>query len=77
MKYREMAWLEVQGGDQKILHLRADTGVWVPYYRCPEYCRPDITLPGASKGYVTMQALLKAGWTLVSSEQAAKVLTFS
>lgn len=72
-----MAWLEVQGGDRKILHLRADTGGWVPYYKFPEYCRPDITLPGASKGYVTMQALLKAGWTLVSSEQATKVLLFS
>jgi hypothetical protein len=77
MQHRQMAWLEVREGDQKILHLRADTGRWVPYYSCPQYCRPDVRLPGASKGYPTMQALLKAGWTLVGSEEATLVLTSS
>lgn len=71
MRYQQMAWLEAhEGADRKILHLRNDNGQWKPYTAFPTLCKPDITLPGASKGYPTMQHLLKSGWTLVSTTEA-------
>jgi hypothetical protein len=75
MKYRQMAWLETHStATNKVLHLKADDGNWHPYSAFSHLRKPDSTLPGASKGYATMQHLLKAGWQLVPSEEASKVM---
>ena len=68
MLYNKMAWLEVEGEERKILHIKSDSGAWLPYTAFPLLKRPDCTLPGASKGYTTMQALLRQGWTLEPTE---------
>lgn len=69
MKYNKMAWLEVVGEERKILHIKSDSGAWLPYTAFPLLKRLDCTLPGAIKGYTTMQALLKQGWTIEPTEQ--------
>ena len=69
MLYNKMAWLEVPEEERKILYLKADSGAWLPYTAFPLLKRPDCTLPGASKGYSTMQALLRQGWTIESTER--------
>lgn len=72
MKYRQMAWLEpYENASNKVLHLRSDSGRWLPYTAYPGLCKPDLMIRGASKGYPTMQHLMACGWQLVSSEDAA------
>jgi hypothetical protein len=72
MLYNKMAWLDAAGEDRKILHIKSDSGVWLPYTAFPLLKRPDNTMPGASKGYATMQALLRQGWTLEQSERVQR-----
>ena len=69
MLYNKMAWLEAVGEERKILHIKSDSGVWLPYTVFPLLKRPDCTLPDASKGYPTMQALLRQGWTIEPTER--------
>lgn len=68
----EMAWLAPDfGGGTKILHLRLKpTDRWQPYTAFPQYAKPDYQIPNGSKGYATMQFLLKQNWTLVASSEA-------
>jgi hypothetical protein len=74
MKYRQMAWLKTHDtADNKVLHLKADDGKFHPYYAFSHLRQPDSTLPGASRGYPTMQHLMRSGWTLVPSEEASKL----
>jgi len=47
-----------------VLHLYVD-GNWKPYTQCPNYAIADYTVPKGSKGYATMQRLLKLGWKIV------------
>lgn len=75
MKYNQMAWLEPMGSDCKILHIRADDGQWLPYTSFTALRKPDYDIPSGSKGYATMQHLLRLKWQLVSSEEAMKALT--
>ena len=71
MNYKQMAWLELyEGASNKVLHLRADSGVWMPYTSFSRLCKPDLRIRGASQGYPTMQHLLAQGWQLLSSEEA-------
>ncbi len=73
----QMCWLAKFGGDgEKILHLRsAPNQPWKPYTACREYAVPDYPIPGGSKGWATYQKLMKAGWTLIPSAQANRILT--
>lgn len=73
---KKMAWLAAGAGDgEKILHILID-GVWKPYSQCPGLRSPDYFMPlnhGAlSKGFATMQSLLRQGYELVPSSQAIR-----
>ncbi|MEB3178999.1 MAG: hypothetical protein VKL59_08235 [Nostocaceae cyanobacterium] len=74
--HRQMCWLSASGTDgEKILHLRtASHEPWRPYTAFSQLTVPDYRIPGGSKGWATYQKLLKAGWTLVPSDQANKVV---
>jgi hypothetical protein len=53
----EMCW--VQG----VLYLRLESWhSWKVFTAFPQYMKPD-TVKGCSKGYATMQHLIKLGWT--------------
>lgn len=75
----QMCWLSALGANgEKILHLRLDPNQpWKPYTSCSEYAVPDYIIPRGSKGWATYQKLLKAGWTLVPTDQAHRVLAFN
>lgn len=64
---RLMAWRSLSGSEdeEKILHIK-EGEKWVPYFRSC-YKVPDYKVPGGSKGYATMQALLKQGWVFESA----------
>lgn len=67
----QMCWLAGLGGGNKILHLREHANrPWQPYSAFPHYQVPDLTIPGASKGWTTYQRLRQVGWTLVPTAQA-------
>lgn len=52
----QMCWLSGLGGGNKILHLREHANrPWQPYSAFPHYRVPDLTIPGASKGWTTYQ----------------------
>lgn len=60
----QMCWM---GEGSKILHLRESvTAPWRPYTAFAQHRKPDLQIQGASKGYTTMQFLLKAGWSYAS-----------
>lgn len=64
----EMCWMGPE--DQaKILHLRIN-GEWKPYHSCGSLAVADYEISGGSRGYATMQSLLKKGWKLVSTQQS-------
>lgn len=66
-----MAWLPISApDDEKILFIRDDhtNGGHMPYNRHPLGVK-DYDEPGGSKGYATMQALLKRGYTLTNSSK--------
>lgn len=66
----QMCWLAGLGGGNKVLHLREHPNrPWLPY-TASHYQVPDLTVPGASKGWTTYQQLRQAGWTLVPTAQA-------
>jgi hypothetical protein len=58
---RKMCWKDT--GERLELHLY-DSGVWIHYKRS-SLAVPDYNIPGGSKGYATMQALLKQGWEVI------------
>jgi hypothetical protein len=72
----QMCWLSSTSGDgEKILHLRTQPNQpWKPYTACPMLAVNDYNIPGGSKGWATYQKLMRAGWTLVPSTQAANQL---
>jgi hypothetical protein len=74
---RQMCWLSCSAGDgEKILHLRnAPHEPWRPYTAFPQFVVPDYRIPGGSKGWATYQKLLKAGWDLVPSALAHKIMS--
>lgn len=64
----QMAWLSLSPDSAKILHIRlSSSDPWQPYTRFPVLCRPDDR--GNSKGYATMQALLKRGAVFVPNAE--------
>lgn len=69
-----MAWLPVGSGDDtKILHLKpAGENSYRPYTAYKSYAQPDYKVQGGSRGYATMQALLKSGWEFESSDVASQ-----
>lgn len=69
----QMCWFSKYGSEEeKILHLRLNQyEAWTPYTAMPKLSVPDYKdMPDGSKGWATFQKLLKAGWTMVPSEQA-------
>lgn len=72
----QMCWLSSLGANgEKILHLRLESHQpWKPYKACPQYAVPDYRIPRGTKGWATYQHLRKAGWTLIPTAQAYKVL---
>lgn len=67
----QMCWLAGLGEGRKILHLReSPQHPWKPYTAFPQYRVPDLTEPGASKGWTTMQKMKNAGWEMVASDRA-------
>lgn len=64
-----MCWLYTSSEvKNRILHLRLNTtDKWRPYNTFP-FAVPDYRDIGGSKGFATMQHLLKNGWTIVSGE---------
>jgi hypothetical protein len=73
----KMAWLALNGSEEgeKVLHLQLLPGTgWKPYTQFPHLKKPDHFLRDGfgnqvmlSKGYATMQHLLKLGWTIEKS----------
>lgn len=75
---KKMAWLSATEGGEKVLHVWHQ-GRWMNYARTP-HALPDARLEGirVSKGYRTMQSLLKQGWFLVPTVDAeAHIKTLS
>lgn len=67
----QMTWLDSSGHQFKILYLRAsEAHPWQPYTAFPHLRQPDLQIKGASKGYTTMQYLLKRNWQLVATAAA-------
>ncbi|EKQ70293.1 hypothetical protein OsccyDRAFT_0571 [Leptolyngbyaceae cyanobacterium JSC-12] len=66
---KEMCWLDPSGGNgTKILHLRTDAVEgWKPYTSFRQFSVSDHPVPNGSKGFATMQALLKQGWRMLPS----------
>jgi hypothetical protein len=71
---RQLCWLPKFGVDgQLVLHLRMEPHQpWKPYTAYPQLSVPDLRIPGGSKGWATSQKLLRAGWTLISTEKARR-----
>jgi hypothetical protein len=59
-----MKWQSVGlSGEEKVLHLLPPGATsWLPYTSLPQYARPDYGVHRGSKGFATMQSLLKQGW---------------
>jgi hypothetical protein len=69
----QMCWLSSFGSEHKILHLRLQSHQpWRPYNSSP-LAVPDYDVPGGSKGMATYHFLYKAGWQLLSSQEAKKL----
>ncbi len=68
----QLCWLPKFGANgQLFLHLRLEPyQPWRLHTAYPGVCIPDYPVPGGSKGWATCQKLLKAGWTLVPTQQA-------
>jgi hypothetical protein len=71
---KQLCWLPKFGlNGQLVLHLRMERHQpWEPYTAYPQLSVPDLRIPGGSKGWATSQKLLRAGWTLISTEQARR-----
>lgn len=64
----QMAWLSKNPDGMKILHLKpSSSSRWIPYTES-SLGVPDYLIQRGSKGYATMQVLMKGGWKLVSSD---------
>ncbi|MBW4469249.1 MAG: hypothetical protein KME45_03190 [Stenomitos rutilans HA7619-LM2] len=63
---QQMQWRSPTPDQPKLLYLNIGDG-WKPYTQFPQYQVPDYRIPGASKGFATMQALLKRGFALLPS----------
>lgn len=72
----QMCWLsnsKIEG--ELILHSRKRSfDPWLPYTACPQYQVPDFLIPNGSKGWSTDQKLMRAGWTLIPTDQAQNAL---
>lgn len=76
----QMCWLAGFSTDgEKVLHLRLGAHQpWKSYRSFSQYAALDHDIPGGSQGMATFQKLLKAGWTVIPSDQAQKTaLNFS
>lgn len=67
----EMCWMSIGNlpDREKILHLNIN-GVWKPYSQT-KVAVADYQIAHGSKGYSTMQKLIKQGWRLVPAPQQA------
>lgn len=70
----QICWIPKYGSDGTLnLYLRLEPyHPWKPHTAFPGLCVPDYPMPGGSKGWATCQKLLRAGWTIISTEQASK-----
>ena len=68
----QMQWRSTSSSQgEKVLHIRVNEGSpWKIYTAFPEYCQPDLALPGikCSKGFRTAQHCLGQGFKYVASE---------
>ncbi len=64
----QMCWkAEFCGTGEKILHIRLNPfDPWKPYKAFPTLAVPDYKIPNGSKGFATMQTLLKKGFSIVN-----------
>lgn len=71
-----MKWMSENTGEDKILYLKvSNLDVWKPYYVFRFLKQPEHIIPAlegqkemkTSRGYSTMQYLLKKGWVLEKS----------
>ena len=60
-----MAWNKLRNGELAVMD---NDGVWRSYRQLPEFLVYQEDYPEMSKGFRTMQMLLKAGWILVRAE---------
>lgn len=68
----QMCWLAESATEEKILHLRLQPqDSWQPYTVFSGYKVPDYTIPEGSRGWATFQHLLRAGWTILPSDQTS------
>ncbi|PSB41507.1 hypothetical protein [Chamaesiphon polymorphus] len=72
----QICWIPKFGSKgQLALHLRLEPyHPWKPHTAFPHLCVPDYLIPNGSKGWATCQKLLRAGWTIISTEQARQAL---
>lgn len=70
----QLCWLPKFGaGGQLFLHLRQEPHhPWKVHTSYPGLCIPDYPVAGGSRGWATCQKLLKAGWTLIPTEQSQR-----
>jgi hypothetical protein len=67
----QMCWLSASGSEQKILHLRFQSDrPWQPYNTLPHLAIVNYNLPGGSEGLATFHSLHKAGWQLITTQDA-------
>lgn len=70
----QMCWLSALPNSEKVLHLREDESKpWRPH-KTFSFAVPDYLVPGGSKGYATMQVLMKRGWKLVGTKAAEEAI---
>jgi hypothetical protein len=67
----QLCWLPKFGANgQLYLHLRLEPHhPWKLYTACPGYYVPDFQIPGGSGGWATCQKLLRAGWTILPTQE--------
>lgn len=64
----QISWRPKPGVERLELYWRDHPGDRWRHYSQSIHKQPDLNLPGASKGWTTMQALKNLGWEFVSHE---------
>lgn len=86
MNNGQMCWLSGNSLDydgEKILYVRlSNQDTWKPYYQFQNLVVPDYQITGlrhgnCSKGFATMQKLLRLGFSFVPTAEAEKILPLS
>ncbi len=70
----QLCWLPKFGADgQLFLYLRLEPHhPWKVHTSYPAFCISDYPIPSGSHGWATCQKLIKAGWTLIPTQDVQK-----